>query len=112
MVTTTIALDEKTHYRLRQLALDERTTARDLIRAAPGAALVMRGQGRIFQRGGVWWIAYYHHALIRRRAGRRALQAPEKTSAGRGIRTPTGVTPADFKSAASASSAIPAGLDA
>jgi hypothetical protein len=79
-VTTTIALDEKTHYRLRQLALDERTTARDLIRAAPGAALVMRGQGRIFQRGGVWWIAYYHHALIRRRAGRRALQAPEETS--------------------------------
>lgn len=46
MVTTTIALDEKTHYRLRQLALDERTTARDLIRAAPGAALVMRGQGQ------------------------------------------------------------------
>jgi hypothetical protein len=59
MVTTTIALDEQTHYRLRQLALDERTTARDLIARrspstyAPGAALVMRGQGRIFQRGGV-----------------------------------------------------------
>src|SRR5262245_65409487 len=20
----------------------------------------MRGQGRVFQRGGVWWLAYYH----------------------------------------------------
>jgi predicted transcriptional regulator len=43
MQTTTIALDEKTHWRLRQLALDEKTTARDLIREAIADLLKRRG---------------------------------------------------------------------
>lgn len=34
MVTTTIALDEETHFKLRHLALEERTSFRELIRAA------------------------------------------------------------------------------
>src|SRR5262245_5357482 len=34
MQTTTIALDEDTHWRLRQLALDQRTSFRKLIRTA------------------------------------------------------------------------------
>jgi predicted transcriptional regulator len=34
MQTTTIALDPETHHRLRQLALDERTSFRELIREA------------------------------------------------------------------------------
>ena len=34
MQTTTIALDAETHHRLRQLALDERTSFRELIREA------------------------------------------------------------------------------
>jgi len=43
MQTTTIALDEETHWRLRQLALDEKTTARDLIREAIAELLKRRG---------------------------------------------------------------------
>jgi predicted transcriptional regulator len=42
MQTTTIALDEDTHWRLRQAALDERTTARDLIRKAIAEYLTRR----------------------------------------------------------------------
>jgi predicted transcriptional regulator len=34
MQTTTIALDEETHARLRHLALDEKTSFRELIRQA------------------------------------------------------------------------------
>ena len=34
MVTTTIALDEETHRRLRHLAVEERTSFRELIREA------------------------------------------------------------------------------
>jgi predicted transcriptional regulator len=44
MQTTTIALDEETHWRLRQLALDEKTTARDLIREAIADLLKRRGR--------------------------------------------------------------------
>jgi predicted transcriptional regulator len=44
MQTTTIALDEETHWRLRQLALDEKTTARDLIREAVLDLLKRRGR--------------------------------------------------------------------
>jgi len=34
MITTTIALDAETHRRLRLLAVEERTTFRDLVRTA------------------------------------------------------------------------------
>jgi predicted transcriptional regulator len=43
MQTTTIALDDETHQRLRHLAVDERTTVRDLIREAIGDLLARRG---------------------------------------------------------------------
>jgi predicted transcriptional regulator len=43
MQTTTIALDEDTHWKLRELALKERTTARDLIREAIAELLKRRG---------------------------------------------------------------------
>ena len=42
MQTTTIALDDETHRRLRHLAIDERTTVRDLIREAIGDLLARR----------------------------------------------------------------------
>jgi predicted transcriptional regulator len=42
MQTTTIALDEETHLRLRRLALDERTSFRELIRAAIAEYLARR----------------------------------------------------------------------
>jgi predicted transcriptional regulator len=44
MQTTTIALDEETHRRLRQLALDERTSFRELIREAIADLLKRRGR--------------------------------------------------------------------
>ena len=43
MVTTTIALDEATHRRLRHLAIEQGTSFRELIRAAIGEYL-----GRMF----------------------------------------------------------------
>ena len=43
MQTTTIALDDETHRRLRHLAVDERTTVRGLIREAIGNLLDRRG---------------------------------------------------------------------
>jgi hypothetical protein len=43
MQTTTIALDDETHRRLRHLAIDERTTVRELIREAIGDLLTRRG---------------------------------------------------------------------
>jgi predicted transcriptional regulator len=39
MVTTTIALDAATHYKLRRLALDKSTSLRELIREAIAAYL-------------------------------------------------------------------------
>ena len=44
MQTTTIALEEETHWKLRELALKERTTARDLIREAIADLLKRRGR--------------------------------------------------------------------
>jgi predicted transcriptional regulator len=51
MQTTTIALDEETHLRLRRLALDEKTSFRELIREAIADLLKRRerhaaGRGR------------------------------------------------------------------
>jgi hypothetical protein len=46
MVTTTIALDEETHLRLRHLAVEQRTTFRDLIRAAIREYLDRQKRGR------------------------------------------------------------------
>ena len=43
MQTTTIALDEETHMRLRRLALEERTSVRELIREAIAELLKRRG---------------------------------------------------------------------
>ena len=45
MVTTTIALDEETHRRLRHLAIEEKTSFRELIREAL-ADLLERRRGR------------------------------------------------------------------
>ena len=45
MVTTTIALDEETHRQLRHLAVEERTSFRELIREAI-AELLARREGR------------------------------------------------------------------
>ena len=45
MVTTTIALDEETHRRLRHLAIEEKTRFRELIREAL-ADLLERRRGR------------------------------------------------------------------
>jgi predicted transcriptional regulator len=42
MMTTTIALDEETHRRLRHLAVEERTSLRALIREAITALLARR----------------------------------------------------------------------
>jgi len=42
MQTTTIALDAETHRRLRHLAVEEKTTLRDLIRDAIGEYLARR----------------------------------------------------------------------
>ncbi len=42
----------------------------------------MRGQGRIFQRGGVWWIAYYHHG----REIRESAKTTSEQKAGRLLR--------------------------
>ena len=44
MQTTTIALDEETHMRLRRLALEERTSFRELIREAITDLLARRGR--------------------------------------------------------------------
>ena len=44
MQTTTIALDEETHMELRRLALEERTSFRELIREAIADLLKRRGQ--------------------------------------------------------------------
>jgi predicted transcriptional regulator len=44
MQTTTIALDEDTHMRLRRLALDEKTSFRELIREAIAEYLARRGR--------------------------------------------------------------------
>jgi len=44
MVTTTIALDEDTHRRLRHLAVEERTSFRELIREAITDLLTRRGR--------------------------------------------------------------------
>jgi len=41
-VTTTIALDEETHRRLRHLAVEEKTSLRELIRAAIAEFLAHR----------------------------------------------------------------------
>jgi len=46
MVTTTIALDEETHRRLRHLSIEERTSLRELIREAIEALLAKRGGGQ------------------------------------------------------------------
>jgi len=46
MQTTTIALDEDTHWRLRQLALDQRTSFRKLIRTAIAEYLRRHEGGR------------------------------------------------------------------
>ena len=48
MVTTTIALDEATHRRLRHLAIEQRTSLRELIREALDAYLARhtRRKGR------------------------------------------------------------------
>src|SRR5262245_36455730 len=46
MQTTTIALDEDTHWRLRQLALDQRTSFRELIRTAIAEYLRRHEGGR------------------------------------------------------------------
>lgn len=43
MQTTTIALDAETHRRLRHLAVEERTTLRNLIRDAIADYLTRRG---------------------------------------------------------------------
>ena len=45
MITTTIALDSETHRRLRVLAVEERTTFRELIRAAIADYLARRPRG-------------------------------------------------------------------
>jgi predicted transcriptional regulator len=42
MQTTTIALDDETHRRLRHLAVDERTTVREIIRGAIAEFLAAR----------------------------------------------------------------------
>lgn len=42
MVTTTIALDEETHRRLRHLSIEEHTSLRELIREAIDALLAHR----------------------------------------------------------------------
>jgi predicted transcriptional regulator len=44
MQTTTIALDEETHAKLRHLALDEKTSFRELIREAIAEYLARRGR--------------------------------------------------------------------
>jgi predicted transcriptional regulator len=44
MQTTTIALDEETHMRLRRRALDEKTSFRELIRKAIAEYLTRRGR--------------------------------------------------------------------
>jgi len=44
MQTTTIALDEETHARLRHLALNDKTTFRELIRQAITEYLARRGR--------------------------------------------------------------------
>ena len=46
MQTTTIALDEDTHRRLRRLALDQRTSFRELIRTAIAEYLRRHEGGR------------------------------------------------------------------
>lgn len=46
MVTTTIALEEETHFQLRRLALDGRTSFRELIRTAIREYLTRHGGGR------------------------------------------------------------------
>jgi predicted transcriptional regulator len=43
MQTTTIALDAETHRRLRHLAIEEKTTFRELIREAIADLLARRG---------------------------------------------------------------------
>ena len=43
MVTTTIAVDEEMHRRLRHLAIDEKKSLRDLIREALAELLANRG---------------------------------------------------------------------
>ena len=42
----------------------------------------MRGQGRMFQRGGVWWIAYYHR-------GKEIRETTKKTSEQKGEQAAT-----------------------
>jgi predicted transcriptional regulator len=46
MKTTTIALEEDTHWRLRQLALDQRTSFREVIRTAIAEYLRRHEGGR------------------------------------------------------------------
>jgi len=46
MIVTTIALDAETHRRLRYLAVEERTTFRELIRTAIAEHLSRRGGGK------------------------------------------------------------------
>jgi hypothetical protein len=46
MQTTTIALDEETHARLRHLAIEEKTSFRELIREAIADLLKRRERGR------------------------------------------------------------------
>jgi predicted transcriptional regulator len=46
MQTTTIALDEETHAKLRHLAIEEKTSFRELIREAIADLLKRRERGR------------------------------------------------------------------
>ncbi len=46
MITTTIALDGETHRKLRHLAIEERTSLRELIREAIEALLATRPGSR------------------------------------------------------------------
>ena len=66
---TMIYLEDAVFERLRRLAFDERVSMAELIRRALDEYLKknpkkggknMRGLGRIFKRGSVFWIAYYH----------------------------------------------------
>src|SRR5262249_31676295 len=69
---------------------------------APGAPLTMadqkgsRGEGRVFQRGGVWWVAYYRHG----KELRESANTPDKANAEKYLaeqrekaKTPTFVSP-------------------
>src|SRR5260370_343133 len=98
MQTTTIALDEETHLRLRRLALEEKTSFRELIRDAIADLLARRGPTRSGQ-------AARHrepragrappHVLARRARGETGGTAPHhpphRGQCARGIHRPTGI---------------------